>query len=110
MNPRARLISSFCAVFALYSCASRQAPPPPPAAAGPAPQVPATKPPPERVAADTPRATPGGATFTVPSGWTFEGDGSVTLLTGSEPDIRIAIVDSPAKGADEAVASAWRLF
>src|SRR2546429_5089705 len=35
------------------------------------PQAVETRSAPERVAADTPRVTPGGATFTVPSGWSI---------------------------------------
>src|ERR1700687_4867084 len=106
-----RRLFLFAAVsLGLLRCASTPSPERT-AAAAPAPStVPATKPAPERVAANTPRSTPGGTTFTVPSDWTLESDGARTLLTGSEPDIRIALVDSPLKNADEAVASAWRVF
>jgi CubicO group peptidase (beta-lactamase class C family) len=76
---------------------------PPPSDTSPTPAKPA----PERVAEDSPRATTGGATFTVPAGWTIFTDGATTLLTGPEPDLKMAFVEGPAKTADEAVASAW---
>ncbi len=112
MRPRLRLFFAAAFPFALLACAS--APPPAPTAlaaqAPPAapPAAPAIKPAPEQVAADSGRATAGGTTFTVPSGWSIDSDSSRSLLTGPEPDIRIAIVDTSAKSADEAVASAWR--
>ncbi len=64
----------------------------------------------ERVAADTPRATPAGATFKVPAGWTITTRGSMTILEPPETDSHLAIVDVEAKDADAAVAAAWAAF
>jgi 3-mercaptopyruvate sulfurtransferase SseA/CubicO group peptidase (beta-lactamase class C family) len=66
--------------------------------------------PPEHVAADTSRTTPGGATFTVPAGWTIVLRGSVVALDPPEPDSHLALVDVQAKDADAAVAEAWAAF
>ena len=62
---------------------------------------------PEKVSVDTPRTTAGGATFKVPAGFTVAADGARTIVTGPEPDLRLAIVETDAKSADEAVAAAW---
>ncbi len=64
----------------------------------------------ETVDTDTPRATPAGATFTVPLGWTITTKGSMVLLDPPEPDSHIAIVDVTAKDADAAVAAGWAAF
>src|SRR5262245_32894385 len=40
----------------------------------------------ERVSADTSRATPAGATFTVPAGWSLRTRGPVVILDPPEPD------------------------
>ena len=64
----------------------------------------------ERVAADTPKATPAGATFKVPAGWTIATRGSMTILDPPESDSHLAIVDVEAKDADAAVAAAWAAF
>ena len=65
---------------------------------------------PERVAADTPRVTPGGATFTVPSGWSVATEKNLVILEPPEPDTHIVIVDSDAPDANAAVAAAWAAF
>ena len=65
---------------------------------------------PERVAADTPRATPGGATFTVPTGWSIATGKSLVLLEPPETDTHIAIVDSQAADAKAAVTAAWGAY
>jgi len=65
---------------------------------------------PERLAADTPRVTPGGATFTVPSGWSIGTSKNLVLLTPPETDTHIAIVDSQAADAKAAVAAAWAAY
>jgi len=70
----------------------------------------ATKPAPEMVAGNSARSTPGGATFTVPGGWSIESNADRMVLIGPEPGLRIAIVDSPKTDGDEAVATAWRVF
>jgi CubicO group peptidase (beta-lactamase class C family) len=75
--------------------------------AAPAPvSEPATPPAGERLAADTPRATPAGATFVAPGGWWIETRGNAILLT-PEGDSLVALVDAPEKDADAAVAAAW---
>lgn len=65
---------------------------------------------PEIVQADTPRTSPGGATFTVPSGWSVETRKDMVVLTPPEPDTHIAIVDAHGADAKSAVASAWALY
>jgi CubicO group peptidase (beta-lactamase class C family) len=61
---------------------------------------------PEQVTADTPRATPDGATFVVPAGWTIETRANAVVLT-AEGDSRIALVDVHEKDPDKAVKAAW---
>ena len=51
---------------------------------------------PERVAADTSRVTPGGATFTIPAGWSIVSGKNLVILSPPEPDTHIAIFDSEA--------------
>ncbi len=65
---------------------------------------------PERVAADTPRVTPGGATFTAPSGWSIVTDKNLVILEPPEADTHIAIVDSQAADASAAVAAGWAAY
>jgi len=65
---------------------------------------------PERVTADTPRVTPGGATFTVPSGWLIVTGKNLVILEPPEADTHIAIVDSQAADASAAVAAAWAAY
>jgi CubicO group peptidase (beta-lactamase class C family) len=62
---------------------------------------------PERVAADTSRVTPGGATFTIPAGWSIASGKNLVILSPPEPDTHIAIVASEATDAKSAVAAAW---
>ena len=64
----------------------------------------------ERVEADTPKATPAGATFKVPAGWTMASKGPMVVLEPPETDSHLAIVDVDAKDADAAVAAAWTAF
>lgn len=64
----------------------------------------------ERVSADTPRVTPGGATFTVPSGWSISTSGNLVILEAPEPDTHLAIFDSQAADAKAAVAAAWAAY
>lgn len=64
----------------------------------------------ETVQADSPRATPAGATFMVPAGWTMTTKGSMVILDPPEPDSHLAIVDSKAKNAEAAVAEAWAAY
>src|SRR5882762_10748363 len=65
---------------------------------------------PERVAADTPRVTPGGATFMVPSGWSIVSGKNLVILEPPETDTHIAIVDSQAADASAAVAAGWAAY
>ncbi|HLJ27266.1 MAG TPA: serine hydrolase domain-containing protein [Candidatus Angelobacter sp.] len=64
----------------------------------------------ERLAADTPRVTPGGATFTVPAGWSITTGKDMVILEPPEPDAHIVIVDSQAADAKAAVAAAWATY
>ncbi len=102
----------------LCSCAHESPPPPTPAPPAKAEAKPAPAPPPakaaavqrEVMAADSSRATPGGATLTVPKGWSVASEARRLLLATPEPDTRIALVDAGAvKDADAAVAAAWAL-
>ena len=65
---------------------------------------------PEVLAADTPRVTPGGATFTVPAGWSIVTGKDLVVLAPPEPDAHIAIVDSHAADAKTAVDAAWAAY
>src|SRR5215472_11530525 len=65
---------------------------------------------PERLAADTPRVTPGGATFTAPTGWSIATDKNLIILGPPETDTHIAIVDSQGADAAAAVAAAWAAY
>jgi CubicO group peptidase (beta-lactamase class C family) len=64
----------------------------------------------EPVAADTPRITPGGATFTVPGGWAIVTGKNLVILAPPESDSHIAIFDSQAADASAAVAAAWAAY
>jgi CubicO group peptidase (beta-lactamase class C family) len=102
-------------LLALGACADNVPPPalsPAPTSAPvsqPAASAPAAAPGPVTLTADTQEATPGGATFTAPAGWSFIVDGPAAKLTGPEPDLHVTVVDSTEKSADDAVAAAWRL-
>lgn len=74
------------------------------------PQAAETRSAPERVTADTPRVTPGGSTFTVPSGWSIETGKDLVVLAPPETDTHVAIVDSQAADAKAAVAAAWAAY
>jgi len=65
---------------------------------------------PERVSSDTPRATPGGATFTLPAGWSIRTANSMVVLEPPETDTHVAIVDVRAADAASAVAAAWAAY
>jgi CubicO group peptidase (beta-lactamase class C family) len=60
--------------------------------------------------ADTPRITPGGATFTVPAGWSITTGKNLVILEPPEIDTHIAIFDSQAADANAAVAAAWAAY
>jgi len=69
-----------------------------------------TKSAPERVSADTPRVTPGGATFKVPAGWSIVTGKDMVILGPPETDTHIAIIDSQATDAKAAVTAAWAAY
>jgi CubicO group peptidase (beta-lactamase class C family) len=110
--PLARLY--LVSAFTLVACGGGGGAPPaaptPPAPPRAAPIVNATAPAPkaETVTVDSPRATPAGATFTVPAGWTVLVEGNKVALTGPEPDLKLVMVDTSASSADDAVAEAWK--
>ncbi len=54
--------------------------------------------------------TPGGATFTVPSGWAIKTGKSLVILEPPEPDTHIAIIDSQSADARAAVAAGWSAY
>ena len=59
------------------------------------------------LAADTPSATPAGATFTAPTGWALHAAPTFVVVQPPEADSRIVLVDVPSGTAAEAVAAAW---
>ncbi len=65
---------------------------------------------PQRVAADTPRATPAGATFTVPAGWSLVTGKNIAILEPPEPDTHIVVFDSEASDAAGSVTAAWAAY
>ncbi len=100
----------------LAACASAPPPTPPPpeppraAEAATPPPAPVTAPPtPQTLEADAPRATPAGATFTAPGGWSLLMRESSVVLTPPEQDTHVALVDVSAADADAAVAAAWKV-
>ncbi|MFZ3323729.1 MAG: serine hydrolase domain-containing protein [Usitatibacter sp.] len=64
----------------------------------------------ELLAADSPRATPAGATFTAPTGWNLSGIASGVILEAPEADSHLAIIDSNAPDAAAAVEAAWNAY
>ena len=65
---------------------------------------------PERVTADSPRVTPGGATLTVPSGWSIMTGKNLVILEPPETDTHIAIADCQAADAKAAVTAGWAAY
>lgn len=65
---------------------------------------------PERVSANTPRVTPGGATFTVPKDWSIATGKNLVILTPTETDTHIVIFDAQAPDALAAVTAAWAAY
>jgi len=65
---------------------------------------------PEQVAADSSRVTPGGATFTVPGGWSIETGKDLVVLTPPETDTHVAIADTQGADAKAAVQAAWAAY
>jgi len=64
----------------------------------------------ERISADTPRVTPGGATFTVPKEWSIVPGKNLVILQPPETDTHIVIFDAPAGDAAAAVTAAWAAY
>jgi len=62
------------------------------------------------LAADTPETTVLGNTFFAPVGWSVIVRGQATILEAPERDSWIALVDTPAKDADAALAAAWAAY
>jgi hypothetical protein len=101
----------------LVACGSEAPPPvaPPPPSALP-PTVASATPPlsakaaAERLAADTPRTTGEGTTFTAPAGYSIRTEGALTVLETPEPDTHLALFDTRAASADAAVAAAWAAY
>jgi CubicO group peptidase (beta-lactamase class C family) len=83
--------------------AAQTTPTPPPAPA----EVPA---PPQQLAADTPRTTQGGATYTAPGGWSVVDRGAVSILTPPEGDSHVALASVEGAHAQAAAAVAWKLY
>ena len=65
---------------------------------------------PSRISADTPLATPAGATFTAPAGWSVASTDAMVVLQPPEPDSHVVVVDVQASGADAAVQAAWKIY
>lgn len=61
----------------------------------------------ERLAADTPKTTVAGHTFTAPAGWSVSVRGRATIVTAPEGGSHMAFVDVQAKDAAKAVEAAW---
>ena len=91
-------------LLAFSTCASRAISQ---SASATSPQSAEATPAPELVAADSSRVTPGGATFTVPAGWSMATGKDLVILNPPETDTHIAIFDSVATDAKSAVAAAW---
>jgi len=65
----------------------------------------------ELVSADTAKVSPGGATFTVPTGWSIETGKDVVVLTPPETDTHVVVFDAGAAGnAPAAVTGAWAAY
>jgi hypothetical protein len=65
---------------------------------------------PERVSADTPRATPGGASFTVPKEWSVLTGKNIVILSPPETDTHIVVFDFRSGEAAGAVKAAWAAY
>src|SRR5580692_9273383 len=65
----------------------------------------------ELVSADTGKVSPGGATFTVPAGWSMETGKDLVVLSPPETDTHVAIFDAGAAGdAKAAATAAWLAY
>ena len=64
----------------------------------------------EQVSSDSQRTTSGGATFTVPAGWSIQSSGNLILLTPPEGDSHVVLFDTQASDAKAAVAASWTAY
>jgi CubicO group peptidase (beta-lactamase class C family) len=65
----------------------------------------------ELLSADTAKVSPGGATFTVPAGWSIEAGKDLVVLTPPEMDTHVAIFDAGAAADPKAaVTAAWAAY
>jgi CubicO group peptidase (beta-lactamase class C family) len=106
MSIRRNLFAIFIALVFLsqLSCLAR-------AQGGSASSGQTTQPAAQRLDADTPQVTAGGATFTAPAGWAITTGKNMVVLEPPETDTHIAIVDAPgAADAKAAVAAAWAAY
>jgi CubicO group peptidase (beta-lactamase class C family) len=113
--PLALLLLAACAHVATEtpSAAGDAASKPQVPAAAPAPPAQAlsqAKPASEELTSDAQRSSPGGATFTAPSGWSLNTLGAVLVLQPPEKDSRVAIVDVHAADASAAAVAAWQAY
>ena len=106
----------FAFTVLLCACVSAPAPQHEPSTKSAAPAVtpspvPPSEPKPaaERMAADTPRSTPAGVTFTAPAGWSVLPQDPAVILEPPEADSHI-VVGVQAKDSDAAAAAAWKLY
>src|SRR5215472_12341613 len=65
---------------------------------------------PERLSADSPKATVLGNPFFAPREWSIRVKGPATILEAPEGDSWIALVDVQAKEGAEALATAWKAY
>jgi CubicO group peptidase (beta-lactamase class C family) len=64
----------------------------------------------EQLAADSPRTTAAGTSFTGPDGWSLTSAGPLVVLQPPETDSHVAIVDVHGADAAAAVAAAWATY
>src|SRR4051794_35438664 len=99
-------IPTIVGAMAIFPAASISAAP----GESPVTPMPAPAPKTELLATDTAKTTVLGSTFIAPAGWTVAVRGAATILTAPEGDSWLALVDTAAKDADAAVASAWAAY
>ena len=103
-------------VLALAACSSKPAPAttPPPTPGDVETATPKDEPTAaiekETLAADTPRTTVAGTSFVAPAGWSLWTRDAATFLSPPEGGSHIVLVDLVAASADEALATAWKLY
>jgi len=65
---------------------------------------------PQQTQQDSPRTSPGGATFMLPAGWTSATKASLVILDPPEPDTHVVIADVKGADAQAAVTAAWTAY